>query len=126
MRKLFILSILAVLALSSCEKNYVIPNQTIFYPLVARDWASSNGGRNYTAVLDVPTTDYSNDYDATLVYISFAAGEYEQVPEVYNGISYSYVSRSGQIVIEIQSSDGTSVITPPGSMDVKVVLIPSR
>jgi hypothetical protein len=66
-----------------------------------------------------------NDYGGVLVYISFDSGIYEQIPQVYNGVSYSYLTRSGQIVLEIQSSDGIGTVTPPGSVKVKIVLIQS-
>ncbi len=69
---------------------------------------------------------YFNDYGAVLAYISFDSGIYEQIPQVYNGVSYGYVSRSGKIVLEIQSSDCLGTVTPPGSVKVKVVLIESN
>lgn len=105
----------------------VVPNRTIITTLTSGSWAQSNGGRNYTAAIDMPEIDnYFNDHGGVLVYISFDNGAtYEQVPQVYNGVSYSYITRSGEIVMEIQSSDGIGTVTPPGTVRVKIVLIDS-
>ena len=111
---------------AGCKKEMIVPNRTIITTLNAGDWIKLNGGRTYTAIIDMPEIDnYFNDYGGILVYISFVAGTYEQIPQVYNGVSYSYVTRSGQIVMEIQSSDGIGTITPPGTVKVKIVLIKS-
>lgn len=103
-----------------------MPNRTIITTLSSGSWVQSNGGRTYTAAIDMPEIDnYFNDHGGVLVYISFDSGTYEQVPQVYNGVSYSYITRTGQIVLEIQSSDGIGTVTPPGTVKVKIVLIDS-
>lgn len=113
--------------ISSCEKNtYVTPNRTVIVNLGPGNWISSNGGRNYAAAINLPEIDsYVNERGAVLVYASFGSNVYEQVPEVYNGIAYSFTHRVGQVTMEIQSSDGNTVISPPGSMTVKIVLVES-
>lgn len=111
---------------SGCKKEYIVPNRTIFATLNPGNWTKLNGGRSYTASINMPEIDKNfNDYGGVLVYISFDSGIYEQIPQVYNGVSYSYLTRSGQIVLEIQSSDGIGTVTPPGSVKVKIVLIQS-
>lgn len=124
---LFLLLVPLIFLLSNCQKSeYVVPNRTIITQLSSGDWVGANGSRNYTAAINVPEIDeYFNERGAILVYVSFGNRTYEQIPQVYNGVSYSYITRPSQIVIEIQSSDGESVITPPGAMTVKIVLIDS-
>lgn len=111
---------------AGCKKEMIVPNRTIITTLSSGSWVQSNGGRTYTAAIDMPEIDnYFNDHGGVLVYISFDSGTYEQVPQVYNGVSYSYITRTGQIVLEIQSSDGIATVTPPGTVKVKIVLIDS-
>jgi hypothetical protein len=130
--KRYLILLLAPLLLltASCSKtssNTVVPNQTIFANLTASNWTTSSGGKTYSAFINVPQLDsYSNQHDAVLVYITFDGSTYEQLSEVYNGIAYSYSHNVSNIEIDIQSSNGTSIITPPGSLAVKIVLIPSN
>lgn len=127
MRKFIIPLFLILFSVSACTKEYVVPNKTIITELRPGDWINvNNQGRNYTAAIDMPEIDdYVNEHHGILVYVSFGDRTYEQIPQVYNGVSYSYYTKPGQIVMELQSSNGTSVITPPGSMTVKIVLIES-
>ena len=127
MKKPIILFALFVLVLSAgCKKEQIVPNRTILTTLNSGNWIKLDGGRSYSASINMPEiNNYFNDYGGILVYVSFETGTYEQIPQVYNGVSYSYLTRSGQIVIEIQSSDGLAVVTPPGSVKVKIVLIES-
>jgi hypothetical protein len=127
MKKPILLFALFVLVLSAgCKKEQIVPNRTILTTLNSGNWIKLDGGRSYSASINMPEIDnYFNDYGGVLVYVSFETGTYEQIPQVYNGVSYSYLTRSGQIVIEIQSSDGLAVVTPPGSVKVKIVLIES-
>ena len=63
-------------------------------------------------LLDTPEIDnYFNDYGGVLVYFSFTNGVYEQVPEVFDGVSYSYITR-GAIVLYAQTPDGVTPIKP--------------
>jgi len=127
MKKLILLFAMSILLVGAgCKKEYIVPNRTVFTTLNPGNWIKLDGGRSYTASISMPEIDnYFNDHGAVIVYISFDSGTYEQIPQVYNGVSYSYVMRSGQIVVEIQSSDGVGVITPPGSVKLKIVLIES-
>ncbi|WP_090707208.1 hypothetical protein [Daejeonella rubra] len=127
MKKPILLFALFILVLSAgCKKEQIVPNRTILTTLNSGSWIKLDGGRSYTASINMPEIDnYFNDYGGVLVYVSFETGTYEQIPQVYNGVSYSYLTRSGQIVIEIQSSDGLAVVTPPGSVKVKIVLVES-
>ena len=120
----FALFILVLIA--GCKKEEIVPNRTILTTLNSGSWIKLDGGRAYTASIQMPEIDnYFNDHGGVLVYISFDSETYEQIPQVYNGVSYSYLTRSGQIVLEIQSSDGTGMVTPPGSVKLKIILIAS-
>jgi hypothetical protein len=129
MKKLIAWLILPLmLVIASCEKReYVVPNRTVIVNLAPGNWISSDEGRTFTAGIDMPEIDsYFNEYGAVLVYASFGSNVYEQIPEVYDGVAYSFTHRYGQVVIEIQSADGTSPITAPGGLKVKIVLVESE
>lgn len=116
-------------AISSCQKNenIVIPNQTILVDVKANEWTSSDGGVTFSTTVDMPeiSSDF-NQMGGVLVYVSFGGQTYEQVPQVFNGISYSYSSAPGSISIDIQSALGDEVISPPGqSIRLKIILIES-
>lgn len=126
-KSILLVCLFIIMAIAGCKKEgMIVANRTIVTNLNSGNWIKLDGGRTYTASIDMPEIDnYFNDHGGVLVYISFENGTYEQIPQVYNGVSYSYVTRSGQIVLEIQSSDGIGVVTPPGSVKVKIVLIES-
>lgn len=124
---LFLLPLLFIIA--SCKKteNVIVPNRTVLVDIKATDWTSDDGGKTFSANIQMPeiTTDF-NDYGGVLVYVSFDDQVYEQIPQVYNGITYSYTTEPGNIDIDIQSSLGDEVISPPGQViRVKIVLIDS-
>ena len=124
---LLILSI--VLVISACEKTeYVVPNRTIVTLVNPGDWRSTNGGRSYEASIDMPEIDeYFNENGAAIVFVSFGEVPYEQIPQVFKGVSYRYSTRPGQIVLSLESATGEGTINPPGdAMDVKIILIDSQ
>jgi hypothetical protein len=128
LKLLRLLLIPLVLVLGACVKqDSVVPNQTLMYNLSSAGWTTSSAGRQYATLLNVsPITNSFNQSGGVLLYLSFDGGyTWEQVPEVYNGIAYSYTHSVGTIEIDIQASNGTSAITPPGAVMAKVVLIPS-
>ena len=126
-RKYILLILPVMLMIVSCEKKeYAVPNTTIVVDLPAGRWLPINGGRSYTAAIDVPELDdYMNETGGVLVYLSFGSQTYEQIPQVYNGEAYSYVTRPGQIVLEVQEYDGAGSVAQPGNMTVKIILIRS-
>ncbi len=126
--KRFTIAILLILfTITSCTKEYVVPNRTIITELRPGDWVNvDQQSRSFYAEIAMPEIDdYVNEHHGVLVYVSFGNRVYEQIPQVYNGVSYSYYTEPGQIVMELQNSDGISTVTPPGSMTVKVVLVES-
>jgi hypothetical protein len=125
-RSLIFICLSLIIFIAGCKKEMIVPNRTIITTLNSGNWVQNSGGRTYTAAINMPEIDnYFNDHGAVLVYISFENGTYEQVPQVYNGVSYSYITRTGQIILEIQSSSGLGTVTPPGTVKVKIVLINS-
>ncbi|MXV52974.1 hypothetical protein GS399_18540 [Pedobacter sp. HMF7647] len=126
---LFLLIVPALMVLSSCQKTeYVNPNQTILTDIVPDAWRSTDGGRTYTTLISMPEIDsYFNDYGAVLVYLSFDGTTYEQIPQVYQGVAYSYNHVPGSIQLILQTSDNNStVIKPGGVITAKIVLIQSQ
>jgi|GEM_PF-359347 len=124
---LLIMLPLAVL-LGSCEKKeYVVPNRTVIVDLKPGNWVTSDNGKSYSAGINMYEIDnYFNERGGVLVYASFGDQTYEQLPQVYEGVSYRYITRPGQIIITVESSDGLEVLeTPPGSVTIKIVLIES-
>jgi hypothetical protein len=116
----------ALLLLPSCKKQYIVPNKTIIVELSSGSWIPLNNGKSYTAAISVPELDnYMNERGGVLVYVSFGDNTYEQIPQLYNGDAYSFVTRPGQIVLEAQRYDGIGLVFPPGNMTVKIVLIES-
>ena len=125
MKKYIYYLLFILVTLGGCTKEYVVPNRTIIIELGRGDWLNA-GNRTYSAAIDMPEIDeYVNENHGMLVYLSFGNSTFEPVPQVYDGISYSYFTRPGQLVLQIQSSDGSTLLNPPGSMTVKIVLIES-
>ncbi len=126
---LTIIGCIVLFAASSCTKQYVTPNpnQTILITVKAGSWTTTDGGKTYSSVINTPEIDsYFNDHGGVLVYFSFTSGVYEQIPEVYQGISYSYTHNPGSLALYEQASDGISVIQPPTDTVLKLVLIASN
>lgn len=119
---------MTVAGVSSCKKEYITqatPNQTILFNIPATAWTLSTDGKSYYTVISTPEIDsYFNDYGGVLAYISLTTGVYEQIPEVYNGVSYSYTHNQGAVVIYAQNYSGTTPVQP-AAMVFKLLLIPS-
>ena len=132
MKVLFFLLLPLTIFFSSCQKNEyaetAIPNRTIIVNLASGTWRTSDAGKSYVAGINMPeiTNDF-NERGGVLVYLSFGNQTYEQLPEVYKGVSYSYTTSPGRLEIELQSSDGTTVINPPTqTVTAKIVLLESQ
>ncbi|HVW94599.1 MAG TPA: hypothetical protein VHA56_01355 [Mucilaginibacter sp.] len=126
---LSIVGCVILLAASSCTKKYITPNpnQTILFDVKSSDWTTDDGGKTYSAVIDAPEIDsYFNDHGGVLVYFSFTNGVYEQIPETYQGISFSYTHNQGSLALYAQASDGISTINRPDDSVVKLLLIDSN
>lgn len=121
-----------VLAATSCKKEYVTtsPSATTIFDttpaFVLDNTNDPNSIHGYTTTLAVPEiTDYYNNHGAVLVYLE-DNGTYEQLPDVYGGVSYRFVYTKGTLYIDAQNADG-SVPTGqniPGPLKLKIVLVP--
>lgn len=126
---LTIISCIVLIAATSCTKQYITPNpnQTILFTVPSSSWSTTDGGKTYSSVINAPEIDtYFNDHGGVLVYFSFTNGVYEQIPETYQGVSFSYTHNPGSLALYSQASDGVSTILPPADMTLKLVLIPSN
>ncbi|MGN6637986.1 MAG: hypothetical protein ACTHJ8_03685 [Mucilaginibacter sp.] len=121
---------MALLSVSSCTKQYVTPNPNVseIFTVAPSDWSLYTvDNKSYMAPISV--TDISKDfanYGGVIVAISYSDGVYEQLPEVYNGVSYSYTYNDGNVTIYSQSADGTTAIAPTQSLNVKVTLVATQ
>ncbi len=133
-KKLYLLILPLLIFITACQKDeiineYVTPNKTIFTNIPANAWRPYQTGNGYIATIEMPElTNYVNDNHAVLVYLSYTERVYEQIPQVFDGISYVFNTRPGAIDVEVQSSDGVNANlgTPPGAVSVKIVLIESN
>jgi hypothetical protein len=129
-----ILSCVILLAASSCTKQYVSPgttNQTVYADLVTTDWAlytDPSGIKSYSAPINVNLIS-SNfaQIGGIIVAISYDGGAtYEQLPEVYANISYSYTYNAGNLTLYAQSADGSTAVQPTLPIKVKIILVDSN
>jgi len=124
-----IVLLLAVLSFSACKKvtevKQVDQAFSAVYSLSASGWTSSDNGISYSTTLQVPELDnVIQTSGAVIVYISFDNGaNYEALPEVFDGIAYGAVHKTGSVTIDLFALAG-GTITPPGSTILaKVVLV---
>jgi hypothetical protein len=138
MKKLLSILCCAVilLSVSSCTKQYVNPvvanqNKTVYADLASTDWVAFTDGagvKSYQAVIDVNDLDQaSSDFDGVIVAISYDGGNtYEQLPEVYGNLSYSFTYNKGNITLYAQTPDGLTAVQPTDPIKVKIVLVYSE
>jgi hypothetical protein len=133
-KTLTILSCVILFAASSCTKQYVNPgttNQTVYADLATSDWTlytDNNGKTSYSASISASIIDANfAQVGGIIVAISYDGGNtYEQLPEVYNGISYSYTYNAGNVSLYAQSADGTTAVQPTAAIKVKIILVDSN
>lgn len=135
MKKLlsFACFILLIGVATSCTKkeyydNGSNDNKTIIFTTTANSWVTSDNGINYATTLQVPEIDsYFNAHGGVLIYVSADGGQnYDQVPEVFQGVSYSYQHAQGIIILGAQAYNSTTAISNPGNLTIKVVLVDSN
>src|SRR5471030_1706071 len=126
MKKLLSITCVALIvaALSSCKKTYVtnvVPNQTYFATVSASSWVQTTDGKSDSVSIKAAAIDsYFDKYGATLVYFSFFSGVYEQIPEVYNNVAYSYIHYPGNLVLYAQPPGGGTPVKPTSAITVKL------
>jgi hypothetical protein len=122
-----------LLTVSSCTKQYITPNpnQTVYANLASTAWVAYTDGagvKSYQAPINVQQLDgASANLDAVVVSISYDGGQtYEQLPEVYGNLSYSYTYNAGNVTLYAQTPDGTTAVQPTDPIKVKIVLVYSN
>ncbi len=125
---LFLLLISGALLASSCTKNYaVVPNQTSYANIPSSEWATTDKGLNYTVDITPDKGNFGLSSDGILIYLTIDGGKtYEQIPEVYNNISYTYTNDGGTITLFAQSANGGEIIPVPPALGVKIIVVPSN
>ncbi|MBS1530672.1 MAG: hypothetical protein JSU01_10215 [Bacteroidetes bacterium] len=119
--------VMVLFTISSCTKQYITPNNTasVYATIAPTDWSLYTvDNKSYMASINV--ADIDNNFantGAVIVAISYTDGVYEQLPEVYNGTSFSYTYNNGNVTIYAQSSDGSTPVAPTQTLKVKITLI---
>ena len=133
-KNITILGCIILLAATSCTKQYVSPgttNQTVYANVTPADWTlytDNNGSRSYSAPINISLLS-SNfaQIGGTIVAVSYDGGKtYEQLPEVYANVSYSFTYNAGNLTLYTQSADGTTPIQPTLPIVVKIILVDSN
>ncbi|MBE9584662.1 hypothetical protein IM792_09410 [Mucilaginibacter sp. JRF] len=135
MKRILTLALLlgVVLLASSCRKEVtqvIQPNQTVVFPVTAASWQYDEARNTWYVNLDMPEIDsYIQENGGVLVYMNREGDGYEQVPFLYDQITYSYVTFTGgiQLVAQYYDADASTAPEPPrpASSTIKVVIIDS-
>ncbi len=115
----------SALFMASCTKRYdeTTPNRSYVTTVKSTDWTvTSDGKADSVSIKADQIRDFFNT-GGVLVYFSFEQGSYEQVPEVYNNVSYSYYNDAGNLVLYSQNAAGTAPVKPTQDIGVKLVLV---
>ena len=129
-----ILGCVILLATASCTKQYISPgttNQTVYANVATTDWTAytdNNGSMSYRVPINVNLI--SNNFaqiGGIIVAISYDNGStYEQLPEVYANLSYSYTYNAGNVTLYAQNAIGSAAVQPTLPMIVKIILVDSN
>jgi hypothetical protein len=129
----FALFLGVVLLASSCRKEVtqvIQPNQTVVIPVNSADWTYDEDLNSWYVNLTMPEIDdYIQENGGVLIYMNREGNGYEQVPFLYDQITYSYVTyaRGIQLLAQYYDANADSAPTPPrpSSSTLKVVIIDS-
>lgn len=129
--RIFILFCFSVLSFISCKKETVITstnsNLTITKTIEANQWQFANNNNSYFVNIQdarINKTTLDND-DISVSIMQGASNFYEQLPFVYDNISFSYTVGVGQVQINYQNLNFQQPPIAPLKMIVKIVLIRS-
>ncbi|SEP28961.1 hypothetical protein [Mucilaginibacter sp. OK283] len=115
-----------ILAATSCKKETIIgPGATTVFTSTTGWSFDSTIGNNGAYTSDIPMPEIDNYYDnhgAVLVYLD-DSGTYEQLPDVFDGITYRFVYTKGHVYIDAQNADGSKLTVAPPKLNVKIVLV---
>jgi len=133
--KIALFSAFVILIGSGCTKNYPTVNQVFsaIYTVQPDQWTKGvdpDGTVYFSTSLSVPELTQAIDLNGGVVtYLSFDPSTstdptYEAMPEVFNGIAYGSIHKTGSVTIDLRGADGsdlTSAITQ--AILIKVVLM---
>lgn len=131
MKKLSMLSLLFMLLLGAgCKKEYYtenIPNYTVVTTVESSQWTFNSNDGTYNARITMPEiSDVVFQNDGVVVAAMFDGANYEGLPQVYGGYTYTYFYQPGYLTISIQGANGGQGGRPTGGIGFKIVLIPSQ
>ena len=123
-KTLTLLMLCVVVMATSCKKETVVGPGALTIFTNADTWDSGDNGVTYTSDVSVPEIDsYYEGNGAVLLYIDLGNGEYEQLPDVYGGITYRFTYTVGHVYIDAQNVDANSVTPLPPNLRIKIVLV---
>lgn len=116
-----------ILAATSCKKETIIgPGATTIFTSTT-GWSFDTGINAYTTTIPMPEIDsYYDKHGAVLVYLQDTDNggtTYEQLPDVFDGVTYRAVYTGGSLYIDAQNADGSKLAAAPGKINIKVVLV---
>jgi hypothetical protein len=128
MKKLLSILCVSIIALTaaSCKKETNIAPSRAFFEDVNTWVRTIDDNGNYTYTADVPLAEIDDYYDsrgAVIIYNDLGDGNYELLPRVYNGITYSPTYTFGHVYIDAQSATGIGAFDPPPALHLKIVLV---
>lgn len=130
MKKYLLLLLVTTIGLSSCKKEVIDSgqrNRTIIVDIPGSNWTSTDGGRNFSTRIDVPENNAQfNQSGHIVVAMAFENPNlYEGLPQVYLGISYTFKSQPGSVIINQNAVDNHVLVQPNGVSTAKITLIDS-
>ncbi|WP_184550052.1 hypothetical protein [Mucilaginibacter sp. FT3.2] len=117
-----------LLAATSCKKETIVgPGATTVFTSTT-GWAFDTDINAYTTTVPMPEINsYYNNHGAVLVYLVVTDNtgtSYEQLPDVFDGVTYRAVYTGGRLYIDAQNADGSKLGSAPANINLKVVLVP--
>jgi len=124
-KTLSILCCVILFAATSCTKKYITPNpnETVFATVNTTDWTLYSDGKSYDAPVKIDDLTDATALAGVIVSMSYDGSTYEQIPEVYNGTSFSFTYSAGNLTLYAQSPDGNTPIQPTLPVKVKITLV---
>ena len=125
-----ILSIVAFLTLSSCEKTNIIenfypnPNKSFIYTILSNQWVD-NGYQIYHTLNLPELTDYYIKQGGVSVAMSFDnEASYDILPATFDGVAYSVRYSLGKVTIYAEDpiADPSIIVPLPAKVTVKIIL----
>lgn len=124
------LSIVAFLTLSSCEKTNIIenfypnPNKSFIYTILSNQWVD-NGYQIYHTLNLPELTDYYIKQGGVSVAMSFDnEASYDILPATFDGVAYSVRYSLGKVTIYAEDplADPSIMVPLPNKVMVKIIL----